>query len=140
MARSRIFLAVALALGGVAAVAEPLPEAAGSQIGFPTVAAALQALRALPDFHISVENGWTLAVDSANTTFWAFPPASDPSYPSAVKREFVKMNGDLLIHMSVHCEASKAACDKLVIDFQHVNDALREHVNEALRERVNRAR
>lgn len=128
MIRSHIFLAATLAFTFAAAIAEPLPEAPGSTIGYPTVAAALQALRARPDIHLSVQGGWTLAEDGANHTFWAFSPEGDPSYPSAIKRVITERNGDVYIEMGVDCEASKAACDKLVIDFQRLNDSIRERV------------
>lgn len=63
---------------------------AESALGYPTVAAALADLHSKPDVKFSIQNGWTIAEDRANSNFWSFPPEGDPAYPSAVKRTLLK--------------------------------------------------
>jgi hypothetical protein len=116
--------------GAGTAISQPLPEASGSTIGFPTVAAALEALRGRPDVRISVQGGWTIADDRANNTVWSFSPEGYPAYPAAVKREITQSNGAIYIKMSILCGGTKVACDKLVIDFQKLNEAMKQHLGQ----------
>jgi len=99
----------------------PIPEQPSSTVGYPTVAAALKDLRSRPGVEISEQHGWTVANDEASKTLWSFPPLGNPAYPSAVKRQFVNADGGVSLQMSILCEASKAACDDLVRDFQTLN-------------------
>ncbi|MBI1684743.1 DUF4019 domain-containing protein [Caulobacter hibisci] len=101
--------------------AAPLPEAEGDTIGYPTVAAALDALRSKRGVVISTQNGWTIADDSAAMTIWSFPPVGHPAYPSAVKRQVEGRGRGAQLNMSIQCEASKSACDDLVRAFQALN-------------------
>ncbi len=105
----------------VAATAGPLPEETGSTIGYPTVAAALDGLRAQPGVVFSTQHGWTIATNNASATVWSFPPPGDPAYPSAVKRQLVPEGGGEGITTNVLCESTKAACDNLVRSFEQLN-------------------
>jgi hypothetical protein len=100
---------------------EPLPETQEASIGYPTVAAALSDLRSKRGVVITTQNGWIIANDSAATTIWSFAPTGNPAYPSAVKRQIEDRDGSAYVKMSVHCEASKSACDDLVRSFQALN-------------------
>jgi hypothetical protein len=95
----------------------PLPEAPGSSIGYPTVAAALEALRARPGVVFTIENGWTIATDEAAYTIWSFARQGYPAYPAVVKRQVVRRGTTIGTEMNVLCEATKAACDDLVRTF-----------------------
>jgi hypothetical protein len=106
-----------------------LGQAAGGDIGYPSPAAALQALHARPGIAFSVENGWTVAADEANDTVWSFAPSGDPTYPAAVKREIVNSPGGLSVRTSILCGGSQAACDKLAVDFENINRALRQRLS-----------
>lgn len=99
----------------------PLAEAPASTIGYATVAEALKDLRARPGVGMTVQNGWTIANDSAGPTLWSFAPVGHPAYPAVVRRKFVKMGDGLSLDMDVHCEADKAPCDDLVRSFQQLN-------------------
>ena len=99
----------------------PLPETTGPAIEYPSVAAALHALHALPNLVFTTENGWIIATDEATYTIWSFAPSSYPAYPAVVKRHVVPLGTGSSIVMSVHCEASKAACDDLVRTFSQMN-------------------
>jgi hypothetical protein len=102
----------------------PLPEAKQSTIGYATVAAALEDLRSRPSVAFTTVNGWTIATDNSSSTVWSFAPAGYPAYPAVVKRWVVSEGGGAVLRMAVHCEASKAACDELVLTFGKMNAQL----------------
>jgi hypothetical protein len=99
----------------------PLTEATETTIEYPSVAAALQALHARPGVVFTTESGWTIATDEAAYTIWSFAPPSYPAYPAVVKRQVIPQGTGSSIVMSVHCEASKTACDDLVRMFSQMN-------------------
>ena len=120
-------------LAGVPASANPppLPEVAHSTIEYPSVEAALKALRTKPGVQIRDQSGWTLITDTedGNPVLWSFAPKSDPwAYPSVVKRSIVNTGQGASIDMQVHCEAEKAPCDNLVRQFQALNEQLAQAV------------
>ena len=80
-----------------------------SDIGYPTVAAALDSLRAKSDVTQSVQSGWTIFEDRAALTIWSFAPSDDPAYPSAVRRTIVTKDGSTLMNMRVLCAGSKSS-------------------------------
>jgi hypothetical protein len=98
-----------------------------SSIGYPSVAAALADLHLKPDMKFSVQNGWTIAEDRSHFTLWSFAPAGDPAYPSAVKRTAVQeAGGRVTMDMKVLCQSTQSACDKLVADFNALNERMRD--------------
>jgi hypothetical protein len=98
-----------------------------SSIGYSSVAAALKDLQSKPDVKLSVQNGWTIAEDRSHFTLWSFAPESDPAYPSAVKRTAVQQPGGIVtMNMRVLCQSTQAACDKLVADFNALNERMRD--------------
>jgi hypothetical protein len=94
----------------------------GSSIGYPSVAAALKDLRSKPEIHFSEQNGWVIADDRSDFTIWTFAPEGDPAYPSVVKRTAVQNTKGITMEMQVLCESTTRACDKLVADFNALND------------------
>jgi hypothetical protein len=97
-----------------------------SSIGYLSVAAALADLHLKPDMKFSVQNGWTIAEDRSHFTLWSFAPAGDPAYPSAVKRTAVQeAGGRVTMDMKVLCQSTQSACDKLVADFNALNERMR---------------
>lgn len=104
----------------------PLAEAPASTIGYPTVAAALQALRAQQGVRIAVQDGWTIANDPDGPTLWSFAPVGHAAYPAVVRRRFVKAGEGMSLAMDVHCEADKVPCDDLVRSFQQLNAQMLE--------------
>jgi hypothetical protein len=97
-----------------------------STIGYPSVAAALEDLHSKPDVQFRDDRGWTIAEDASHYTFWSFPPAGDPAYPAAVQRVIVQEEGGINLKMNVLCESTQSACDKLVQDFEALNERMRE--------------
>jgi hypothetical protein len=101
-------------------------EVKSSSIGYPSVAAALADLHSRPDVKFSEANGWTVAQDKSHFTLWSFSPPGNPAYPSAVKRTAVQGDKGVNMNMSVLCEATQEACDKLVADFEALNRRLQD--------------
>jgi hypothetical protein len=100
-------------------------ESGDAGIGYASPAAALQALRAKPDVVFSVEHGWTIASESSAATVWSFAPAGDPSFPSVVKREVVKVGDGLGVSTHILCDAPQSACEKLVAYFKDVDQQMK---------------
>ena len=96
-----------------------------SSIGYSSVAAALADLHSKPEVKFSIQNGWTIAEDRSHSSFWSFPPVGDPAYPTAVKRIVVQTGVGINLEMKVLCQATQAACDKLVADFNALNEQMR---------------
>jgi hypothetical protein len=101
-------------------------EVYSSTIGYPTVEAALKDLHSHADVEFREEHGWTTASDKSHNTVWSFPPEGNPAYPSAVKRMAVQDGKGVSMKMDVLCQASLNACDKLVEDFNALNERVRQ--------------
>ena len=106
------------------ALPQSVPQAMppSSRIGYSTVAQALAALRANPNVQITIQQGWTIAVNSSTKTIWAFVPKGDPAYPSVSKETQVSRDGGIQIIRDILCQASKAACDHLVQRFKQLDE------------------
>jgi len=102
------------------------------QFGYPDPESALAALRQRADVRVFEQNGWTVADDKANRTWWSFTPAGHPAHPSGVKRVLVQApNGDVSIAMTAKCGAREEACEALLVEFHLMNDRLRERLKSA---------
>jgi hypothetical protein len=100
---------------------------ASSGIGYPSVAAALKDLHSKPEVIFREESGWIIAEDRSHYTLWSFATEGDPAYPSAVKRTAVQESGgSVTMNMNILCEAKQDACDKLVADFNELNERARD--------------
>src|SRR4030095_746887 len=97
-------------------------------VGYPTVDAALQALKARKDVSISVQGGWTIVDDRAASTLWSFTPPGHPAHPAVVKRSVVSLGGGIGIDMTALCEAAKSACDKLMAEFKELNQRMSQSI------------
>jgi hypothetical protein len=102
-----------------------LDKPAGSGINYPNVAEALQSLTTRSDVEISRQNGWTIINDRASLIQWTFTPPDEPAYPAVVKRSVIERNGAVSVETAILCQAEKAACDALVVEFQQLNDEMR---------------
>jgi len=122
----RLYPIVLTALLVVASSATAQQQPSESEIGYPTVAAALEALKARPDVKISVRDGWTIINDPTSGAVWSFTPPNHPAHPAAVKRTVVQKNGQVFLDMRALCQASKAACDKLISEFRELNEKAAE--------------
>jgi len=100
---------------------------ASSGIGYPSVAAALKDLHSKPEVIFREEGGWIIAEDRSHYTLWSFATEGDPAYPSAVKRTAVQESGgSVTMNMNILCEAIQDACDKLVANFNELNERARD--------------
>jgi len=100
---------------------------ASSGIGYPSVAAALRDLHSKPEVIFREESGWIIAEDRSHYTLWSFAMEADPAYPSAVKRTAVQeTGGSVTMNMNILCEAKQDACDKLVANFNELNERARD--------------
>jgi hypothetical protein len=122
--RSLAVLALAIGLSVVAVRAQT-----SSDLGYPTVAAALEALQKKADVRISQQGGWTVIEDHASLTLWSFAPERHPAHPAAVRRKIVEERGNIYVQMNVLCEAAKQACDALVADFDKLNQQMAADLN-----------
>jgi len=113
------------------ASAPPPAPPSGGEIEYKTVQQALASLRAKPGAQARRdEEGWITISEqvAGNTVLWTFVPQAHPAYPAGVKRTILERGGSLYIDMRVLCEAQKAACDKLVREFQALNERMRREV------------
>lgn len=128
MGQKLAILAAAAAMLAGACTQTPSADAGRSAgpagIGFPTPAAAFKALKGRKDIPVSVVDGWTIFNERAAKTVWTFTPPDHPAHPAVVKRELVVNPETIDIVMNVLCGATKAACDRLVADFQRSNEEL----------------
>jgi hypothetical protein len=98
-----------------------------SGIGYPSVAAALADLHSKPEVIFREEGGWIIAEDRSHYTLWSFATDGDPAYPSVVKRTAVQeAGGNVTMNMNILCESTQDACDKLVANFNELNERARD--------------
>ena len=100
-------------------------------VGFKTVDEALAFLKTKPTvtFTVTKPDGWLIANDTSPFTVWSFTPEGHYAYPAVVKRE-IKQNdkGGVYIEMTALCQAEKEPCDKLIEEFQSLNNKARDNV------------
>lgn len=120
----------ALSLATSAAVPAPTAEQ-GDGLGYPSVAAALDALKKSSGAKLAIQDGWTIVTEAATDTLWSFTPATHPAHPAVVKRRLVSEGGSISIRMSALCEAEKSACDRLMAEFQALNERMRSSMHAA---------
>ena len=105
-----------------------------SPIGYPSVAAALDALRSRSDVKFSKQDdGWIIANDEATTTLWSFTPMDHPAHPAVIKRSVVEQNGATYLDMKGLCQAEKTACDKVMEEFKALNEKMQAYMEASRR-------
>ena len=94
-----------------------------SSIGYKTVELALNALKSKEGTNLSIQGGWTIIEDKedSNLVLWSFTPDSHPAHPAAIKRKVGEKNQKIYIQMSALCQAKKVDCDKLMQEFEQLN-------------------
>jgi hypothetical protein len=123
-------IALALALNISSQPATPAPGVSEStEFDYPTVAAALTALLATPGLDkVFREDGWLGFSDTKNKIIWAFAPNGHPAYPIVVKRVMIGEGKTMQVKTSYKCEAPKAACDKLMLQFYELDGNASDYV------------
>jgi hypothetical protein len=129
----RIVTTIILVVLSLAAFADD-PNPSGSSVGYKTVQAALDALRAMPGVTINVTkpDGWIIADDRSTDTLWSFTPAGHYAHPAVIKRIIKQDSTGVFIEMSALCENTKPNCDQLVREFEQLNQRIRENVQRKL--------
>ena len=89
---------------------------------------ALESLKAKPGVEINVTkpDGWTIITERDPYTMWSFAPEGHYAYPAVVRRVLKQDDRGVFIEMSALCQAEKAPCDRLIRDFQQLNERIRE--------------
>jgi hypothetical protein len=108
------------------------PTQVNGGIGFPTVQAALEALKAKPGVKLREQQGWIIVADKESefvSATWSFTPGGNPAHPAAVKRTLSEKNGQIVMETNVLCQAKKDPCDALVRDFEVLGNRVREELN-----------
>jgi hypothetical protein len=93
---------------------------------FPSVAAALEAIRTKSGAKVTVQSGWTVVQDATSTTVWSFTPPSHPAYPAALRRAIVEHDGAFVVKSDAMCEAEKSACDRLMAEIHELDQQMIE--------------
>jgi hypothetical protein len=128
-------LALALASSAMASVqADPLLKetpGAFSGSGYKTVADALAGLKQRPGAVVEVTkpDGWTVVtLPEPQYELWSFTPPGHYAHPAAVRRAVKQNSRGTYVEMTALCEADKASCDRLMREFQALNQKMREDV------------
>ena len=132
----RLLVVLALAASGSAAFAQSVPapveeSASGAEKrGYKTVATALEGLKSTPGVSVTVTqpDGWTIAVEPTTKAIWSFTPANHYAYPAVVRREIKERDGGVYVEMVALCQAEKVPCDKLIREFQLLNQRMSESI------------
>lgn len=128
----RIVWIAGLVLWPLVAIAQPEEgaepkELKPSPISYESVQEAFDALSADPELTQSEYQGWTVFSARVEGVYviWSFTPEGHPVHPSAVKREIVSRDGELLIAMSVLCHSNRPDCDLLVQQYEELNEDIK---------------
>ena len=123
-------IAVLAAKIATAQTVQPPTNRPTSSIGYSSVAAALESVRTKPGVSVSVQSGWTVIEDRTNLTIWSFTPSNHPAHPAAFRRTITEKDGAFFVQTDGLCEATKPACDKLMAEFQELNDKVRDALSK----------
>ncbi len=118
MNRYSVFLFALLYLPAL--VAEPSP------IGYATIEEAFNALKADPAVGMKEYEGWTIFNQKGDGKYilWSFTPDNHPAHPSAIRREIVKKDDEILIKMDALCNSNQLNCDLLIDQFKKINERI----------------
>ena len=118
----RTAMTLLLTLGTPVAVLAADDDAAA--IGYDSVAATLEALRAEPSAQFREQRGWTVVAsrERGDAVEWFFTPADHAAHPAVVKRTAIERDGIGMIDLVALCHAEQAACDRLLDDFRQQHE------------------
>jgi hypothetical protein len=108
---------------------ESPPNEAKAAIAYASPTEALAALKAKPGVTVTVlpPQGWIIVEDRETLTLWSFTPSGHYAHPSVVKGTLQQVGDQqpIRIRMDVMCNADKASCDRLVREFQELNERMK---------------
>lgn len=119
---------------------QPVEESAeaAKSLGYSTVSEALESLKAKAGVTVNVTkpDGWII-INEPSPVFavWSFTPEGHYAHPSVVRRVIQQRpGGEVYMEMTALCRADKASCDKLIREFQQLNERMREQVRARLQQ------
>src|SRR5687767_10329537 len=118
---------IIIAAAGLFASASPL---SAQSIEYPSVAAALTALKAKPGVELGGQDGWTFIKDG--NVNWSFTPANHYAHPSVGRRELREDQGRFFVETRILCQAQKASCDRLRDDYALLDKRMNEAIQRDL--------
>jgi hypothetical protein len=132
------FVIVAMAAGLFTAAGQASAQSggasAGSGIPYPTVAAALAALKSKPGVKFDSNDGWTIANDT-DGAIWSFTPNDHYANPSVGRRNIEQDAGRFFVRTQILCQAQKAACDRLHADYRLLDQRMNEAIQRDLQKK-----
>jgi hypothetical protein len=120
----RTVVAVLFALiGSAASAAEDEP----ASIGYASVLATLEALRAQESAQFRTQRGWTVVAsrERGAAVEWFFTPEGHDAHPAVVKRTVIERDGVGMIDLVALCHVEQLACDGLLDDFRQQQERAR---------------
>ena len=133
--------ALAIAFKGALAQSLPPPSEAASNsqqsLGYKSVAEALEAVKAKPSVNVNITkpDSWVIATEAEPFVQWSFAPSGHYAYPAVVRRTLKQSaNGDLSLEMTALCQAEKEPCDRLMAEFEQLNERMRQAVRARLQQ------
>ncbi len=129
MNRKLLLLGLGFAACASAQPVVTVPSPLDSEFEYPTVAAALTAIKARWDLErFSRDDGWLGFSDSRNKVIWTFAPAGHPAYPAVIKRAIVDDGKVVVVKTTARCEGPKAACEQLLLEFKALDGNADEYL------------
>jgi len=117
---------------------EPIKESQGAakSLGYATVAEALISLKAKSGVSVNVTkpDGWTIVTEPAPVfAVWSFTPEGHYAHPAVVRRAITRdSTGEVSVQMTALCQAAKEPCDRLMREFQQLNERMRQRVQSQM--------
>jgi hypothetical protein len=105
-----------------------------SAIEYPSVAAALAALKAKPGVQFTSNDGWTIANDT-DGAIWSFTPSNHYANPSVGRRSLRERDGSFFVETRILCQAQKPACDRLRDDYALLDKRMTEAIQQQLQKK-----
>ena len=124
----RLF-SIALLFVSTLSVARDVQE---STIGYESYDEALSSLKSNPSAKVSVQQGWTIIEVNTETemALWSFTSEGHFAHPAVVKRNVVETGGTVSIIMNALCGAAKPDCDKLIKQFEQLNEQISQNMRK----------
>ena len=107
-------------------------DASGSTIGYQSYDEALNDLKSNPKAKVTVQQGWTIIeVNKDNEmALWSFTSKGHFAHPAVVKRNVVESKDTVSIIMNALCGAAKPECDKLIKQFEQLNEKISQNMHK----------
>ena len=106
-------------------------------IGYATVADALASLSARDGAGTVVthSDNWVIINQIGAQAQWSFTPSGHAAYPAVVRRTIRRgTNGAVNVEAVSLCEAAQEACDRLLKEFEAMNDRIAQSIRARSRQ------